>query len=161
MAKETVKTNAMRILDKAKIDYRHYTYEHEDNAIDGVSVAMKLHQDPARVFKTLVTKGHSKEYYVFVIPVAKELRLKEAAKAVGEKSVEMIPVKEINKVTGYIRGGCSPIGMKKQYRTVLDSSCEQHETIFFSGGKIGFQIEMNPMELKELIHAQCVPIAED
>ena len=160
MAKGMLKTNAMRILEKENIEYKQYTYDHDDNAIDGISVAMKCNQDPARVFKTLVTQGHSREYYVFVIPVAKELRLKEAAKAVGEKSVEMIKVSDINKVTGYIRGGCSPIGMKKQYRTVLDSSCENFDSILFSGGKIGFQIEMSPVDLKKLIGADCAPIAE-
>ena len=137
MAKATVKTNAMRILDREKIAYRQHSYEHSDGAVDGISVAMKLGQDPSRVFKTLVTQGHSREYYVFVIPVAKELKLKEAARAVGEKSVEMIKVSEINRVTGYIRGGCSPIGMKKHYPTVVDASCEGIDSIIVSGGKIG------------------------
>lgn len=160
MAKGTIKTNAMRILDREKIEYQQHQYEASDHAIDGISVAMKMGRDPKQVFKTLVTQGHSKQYYVFVIPVAKELQLKEAAKAVGEKSVEMIPVSQINQVTGYIRGGCSPIGMKKQYPTVLDCSCEGLETMIFSGGKIGFQIEMRPMDLKQLIGATIAPIAE-
>ncbi|WP_077532466.1 Cys-tRNA(Pro) deacylase [Massiliimalia massiliensis] len=151
MAKKTAKTNAMRILDRAGISYQTYTYESEDGVIDGISVAEKLNQPLSQVFKTLVTVGHSGEYHVFVIPVAAELDLKAAAKAVGEKSVEMIPVKEINRVTGYIRGGCSPIGMKKQYATCVDKSCLNQDTIIFSGGKIGFQIEMKPQELLELV----------
>ena len=121
MAKEKEnKTNVMRILDKEKVPYKFYFYEHEDGAIDGVAVARKLNQNVDQVFKTLVTRGAAGAFYVFVIPVAKELNLKAAAKSVGEKSVEMIHVNEINKVTGYIRGGCSPIGMKKLYRTVVD-----------------------------------------
>lgn len=154
------KTNAMRILERAGIAYHSYTYDHEDGAIDGVSVAHKMGQDEAKVFKTLVTQGASRQYYVFVIPVAQELKLKAAAKAVGEKSVEMIPVKEINKVTGYIRGGCSPIGMKKTYPTVVDSSCEALDSMIFSGGKIGFQIEMAPADLLRLVGAKVAPIAE-
>lgn len=148
------KTNAMRILDKDKISYNIYTYENKDGKIDGVSVANKLNQDVNKVFKTLVTKGHSKEYYVFVIPVQMELDLKAGAKSVGEKSVEMIKVDEINKVTGYIRGGCSPIGMKKRYKTVIDASCNNHETIIISGGKIGCQVELSPKDLIALIEAE-------
>lgn len=155
-----VKTNAMRILEKAKIPFLAHTYEHDDGAIDGVSVAQKLGQDENQVFKTLVTQGAGKNYYVFVIPVAKELALKAAAKAVGEKSVEMIPVKDINRVTGYIRGGCSPIGMKKQFRTVLDASAPEQDTIIFSGGKIGFQIEMAPRDLIALIGADIADITQ-
>lgn len=154
------KTNAMRILEKAKIPFQSHTYDHSDGAIDGVSVAQKLGQDENRVFKTLVTQGAGKNYYVFVIPVAKELALKAAAKAVGEKSVEMIPVKDINRVTGYIRGGCSPIGMKKQFRTVLDASALEPDTIIFSGGKIGFQIEMAPRDLIALIDADTADITQ-
>lgn len=152
------KTNAMRIVEKAKIPYRSYTYDAGDGAIDGVSVAHKMGQDEAKVFKTLVTKGCGRDYYVFVLPVAAELNLKAAARAVGEKSVEMIPVKDINRVTGYIRGGCSPIGMKKEYRTVIDSSCLVLDTMIFSGGKIGFQIEMAPDALIALVHAQTAEI---
>lgn len=148
------KTNAMRILDKAKISYQTYTYDADDGAIDGVSVAKKCSQAPQKVFKTLLTRGSSKNYFVFVIPVEHELDLKKCAKAVNEKSVDMIPVSEINKVSGYIRGGCSPIGMKKLYKTVLHESCQTLDTIIFSGGKIGFQIEMNPHELIQLIHAE-------
>lgn len=154
----TVKTNAMRIVEKEKIPYQSYTYDAGDGAIDGISVAQKMGQDERRVYKTLVTKGCGRDYYVFVLPVAKELNLKAAACAVGEKSVEMIPVKDINKVTGYIRGGCSPIGMKKEYRTVIDSSCLALDTIIFSGGKIGFQIEMAPDALIRLVHAQTADI---
>lgn len=145
------KTNAMRILDKAGIAYITYTYDHNDGAIDGVSVATKLGQPVEQVFKTLVTQGSSREYFVFIIPVAQELDLKRAAKAVGEKSVAMIKVADINKVTGYIRGGCSPIGMKKSYKTVLDASAMGFNTIIFSAGKIGQQIEMTPNDLISLI----------
>lgn len=146
MAKANVKTNAMRILEKEKIAYTMHTYE-ADDAIDGVSVAQKLGQDVKSVFKTLVTQGKSGGYYVFVVPVAAELNLKAAASSVGEKSVEMIHVKDINKVTGYIRGGCSPVGMKKQYPTVIDRSAEELTTMIVSGGKIGFQMELTPDDL--------------
>lgn len=149
----TQKTNVMRILDSAKINYNMYTYDSKGGAIDGVSVAGKIGQPVERVYKTLVTRGASNNFFVFVIPVSKELNLKAAARAVGEKSVEMIRVDEINKVTGYIRGGCSPIGMKKEYKTVIDSSCLGLETIIFSGGKIGFQVEVNPKELLDFIKA--------
>lgn len=146
------KTNAMRFLDTTKAEYQIHFYEPGDK-VDGISVAKKLHQDVTKVYKTLVTKGKS-TYFVFVIPVAKELDLKKAAKSVGEKSVEMIAVKDINKVTGYIRGGCSPIGMKKHFATVINSCAENLDTIIFSGGKIGAQIEMNPQKLCELIDAK-------
>ncbi len=161
MAKEKEnKTNVMRILDKAGISYQFYFYEHNDGAIDGVSVAAKLGQQVERVFKTLVTRGASREFYVFVLPVAKELNLKAAAKAVGEKSVEMIHVDEINKTTGYIRGGCSPIGMKKAYTTVVDASCKELPSMIFSGGKIGAQVELKPQALLDFIHASTAEIAE-
>lgn len=161
MAKEKEnKTNVMRILDKAEIPYQFYFYEHNDGAIDGVSVASKLGQQVERVFKTLVTRGASREFYVFVLPVAKELDLKAAAKAVGEKSVEMIHVDEINKATGYIRGGCSPIGMKKAYTTVVDASCKELPSMIFSGGKIGAQVELKPQDLLDFIHASTAEIAE-
>lgn len=154
------KTNVMRVLDKKKIPYTMYTYTTEDG-IDGVSVAHKLGQPVEQVFKTLVTQGKSKQYFVFVIPVAEELNLKAAAKSVGEKSVEMIPVKEINQVTGYIRGGCSPIGMKKQFKTVIHESAKQLHTIIVSGGKIGFQIELNAKELADLVRAEFANIIND
>jgi Cys-tRNA(Pro)/Cys-tRNA(Cys) deacylase len=149
---DNVKTNAMRILDKEGIKYSTYTYDHSDGVIDGVSVAAKMGQDVERVYKTLVTQGANKDYFVFVIPVAEELDLKAAAKAVGDKSVQMIKVADINKVTGYIRGGCSPIGMKKAYKTVLDSSCMQSDTFIVSAGKIGHQIELSPVDLIKLIN---------
>lgn len=155
------KTNVMRILDKAKITYKAHTYDHSDGAIDGAAVAEKMGQNPEQVFKTLVTKGAGRDYYVFVVPVLKELDLKKAAKSVGEKHVEMIHVKDINKVTGYIRGGCSPIGMKKQFVTVFDKSAENIETIIVSAGKIGYQIELVPKDLIELVGAKTAEITAD
>ena len=160
MAKDKEKkTNVMRILDKEKVPYKFYFYDHEDGAIDGVAVARKLNQNVEQVFKTLVTKGASGAFYVFVVPVAKELHLKSAAKSVGEKSVEMIHVNEINRATGYIRGGCSPIGMKKLYRTVVDKSCEALPTIIVSGGKIGAQVEVSPQDLLRLVQGTVAEIA--
>jgi len=159
MTVDKTKTNAMRILDKAKIKYNTYSYDHSDGLIDGVSVANKIGLPVERVYKTLVTQGASREYYVFVIPVAEELDLKAAARAVGEKSVEMIKVADINKVTGYIRGGCSPIGMKKSYKTVLDNSCEKLDTIIISAGKIGQQIELAPSDLMKLINGTTAQVA--
>ena len=149
---DNLKTNAMRILDKAGIAYNTYRYDHSDGLIDGISVAEKMGQNVERVYKTLVTQGASREYYVFIIPVAKELDLKAAARSVGTKSIEMIKVSDINKVTGYIRGGCSPIGMKKQYKTVIDSSCRELNTMIISAGKIGHQIELSPNDLIKLIN---------
>lgn len=160
MAKDNNKTNVMRILDQAKIPYKFYFYDHEDGKIDGVSVAQKLGQKVEQVFKTLVTRGAGRTFYVFVVPVAKELNLKAAAKSVGEKSVEMIHVSEINKITGYIRGGCSPIGMKKQFPTVIDSSCEQLPSIIVSGGKIGAQVEVEPRALLGFIGGKTAEIAQ-
>ncbi|MDO5310689.1 MAG: Cys-tRNA(Pro) deacylase [Clostridia bacterium] len=157
--KGAAKTNAMRILDRNKIPYKEHLYK-SDGFMDGVSIAEKLNQPIDRVYKTLVAVGKSKKYYVFVIPVAEELDLKAAAAAVGEKSVEMIHVKEINAVTGYIRGGCSPIGMKKQYDTVIDSSAEDFDEIFFSGGRLGAQIEMSPAALADLIRARFCDITQ-
>ncbi|HIY27999.1 MAG TPA: Cys-tRNA(Pro) deacylase [Firmicutes bacterium] len=148
----------MRALDKAHIPYRHYAYPVEDGHIDGAAVAAKLGQNPEQVFKTLVTKGAGGGYFVFVIPVAKELDLKAAARAVGEKSVSMIPVAEINRVTGYIRGGCSPIGMKKRYPTVVDESSLEFDTIIFSAGRIGAQVEVAPKDLLGLIGGKTAPI---
>lgn len=152
MAKET-KTNVMRILDAAGVRYRPYAYENKDGKIDGVAVAHKLGQDVGKVYKTLVTRGASGDYFVFVVPVAEELDLKAAAKSAGEKSVAMIHVADINKITGYIRGGCSPVGMKKQYRTVIDDSCESLETMIVSGGRIGTQVELAPDDLIRLTGA--------
>lgn len=145
MGKE-VKTNAMRILDRNKIKYTLNTYEC-DNFIDGVSVADALGQDYDMSFKTLVTVGKSGQYYVFAIPIAEELDMKKAAKVVGEKNIEMLHVKDINKVTGYIRGGCTPIGMKKQYPTVIHESAKMYDTIIVSGGRIGAQIFLAPDDL--------------
>lgn len=159
MAKE-LKTNVMRILDQEKIPYKPWFYENKDGKIDGVSVAEKLGEDVGHVFKTLVTRGADHDFYVFVVPVAMELNLKAAAKSVGVKSVEMIHVNEINKVTGYIRGGCSPVGMKKQFRTVIDSRCETLDTFFVSGGRIGTQVEVNPKQLLELIGGTTADIAQ-
>lgn len=147
MAKnKEIKTNAMRILEKEKIPFSHYTYECEE-FIDGIQVADKLSLPYEKVYKTLVTAGSSRNYYVFVIPIAEELDLKKAARSVGEKSVAMISVKEINAITGYIRGGCTAIGMKKQYETRLDESAKAQETIIVSGGRIGSQIELKPEDL--------------
>ncbi len=159
MAKE-LKTNVMRILEQAKIPYKPWFYENKDGKIDGVSVAAKLGENVEQVFKTLVTRGADKNFYVFAVPVAMELNLKAAAKSVGVKSVEMIHVSEINKITGYIRGGCSPVGMKKQFRTVIDSSCEAQKTILVSGGRIGTQVEVEPKQLLELIGGTTAAIAE-
>ena len=147
------KTNVMRILDAQKIEYKSYSYASTD-AISGVEVAKVLGQDEAQVFKTLVTTGHSKEHYVFVIPVAKELDLKKAAKAVGEKSIEMIKQKDLLGLTGYIHGGCSPIGMKKFFTTTIDISASNFDTIIFSGGKIGYQVEVSLQELSKVIKFQ-------
>ena len=153
-----IKTNVMRILDSSNIDYNIYTYEVKDSAVDGISVANKLGVAVENVFKTLVTKSHSGDFYVFVVPVAKELNLKAAAKRVGEKSVEMIKVSDMLKITGYIRGGCSPIGMKKNYNTVIDDSSLNLDKIIVSGGKIGFQVEIGPRDLIQLINAETGPI---
>ena len=144
------KTNVMRILDKNKITYNKYFYGDSD-AISGVEVAEYLHEDKNKVFKTLVTIGTSKQYYVFVIPVAEELNLKKAAKVVGEKKIEMIKSKELLPVTGYIHGGCSPIGMKKQIKTVINDTAKNCESIIFSAGKIGYQVEMSLEDLAKII----------
>lgn len=149
-----IKTNAMRILDKNKASYNMRSYDCSDGVIDGLSVATKIQKDPKIVFKTLVAQGVSRGLYVFVIPVCDELDLKKAAKAANEKKIELIPVKDITKHTGYIRGGCSPIGMKKLYPTYIDSSAEDNELIIFSGGKIGVQIEMNPLDLCKIVNAK-------
>ncbi len=154
------KTNVMRILDKENIDYKIHTYQVKDNSIDGISVANKLGIPVEKVFKTLVTKGHSGNFYIFVIPVAKELNLKAAARSVEEKSVEMIKVNDMLKITGYIRGGCSPIGMKKSYTTVIDESSTNLDRIIVSGGKIGFQVEINPKDLLEIINAKTSSITD-
>ncbi len=137
------KTNAMRMLERAKIPYE----------IDGISVARKVGLDPDTVFKTLVTRGASREIYVFVLPVAKELDLKKAARSVGEKSIELVKIEEINKLTGYIRGGCSPVGMKKAYPTVIDASAQGFPAITVSGGRIGSQVTLSPADLAAISRA--------
>ncbi len=147
------KTNVMRMLDKLKINYKHYTYADTD-AVSGVEVASVLGQNPSQVFKTLVTVSKSKKYYVFMIPVAEELDLKKAAHAVGEKAVEMLKSKELLPLTGYIHGGCSPVGMKKFFQTTIDKSAENLDTIIFSAGKIGYQVEMTLDDLKKVISIQ-------
>ncbi len=157
--KRDIKTNAMRILEKNKLEYKEHLYECKE-FMDGVSIAQKLGQAPEKTFKTLVTVGKSKKYYVFVLPVAEELSLKKAAASVGEKSVEMIYVKDITAITGYVRGGCSPIGMKKQFETVIDESAKGFKTIMFSGGRLGAQIEMSPVSLAELINAKFADIIQ-
>ena len=154
------KTNAMRILDQKKIKYTAHEYNRGGEAIDGVTAAAMIGRDPESVFKTLVTRGVSKTIYVFVIPVAHELELKKAAKAVGEKSIAMIHVSEITALTGYVRGGCSPIGMKKQYKTVINQSALSQETIIFSGGKIGAQIECAPNDLATVVRGTFADIVD-
>ena len=152
------KTNVMRILEKEKVCYTAHEYPHGKEAVDGVTVASLLGQDPARVFKTLVTRGDSGGYFVFVVPVESELDLKKCAKSVGEKSVEMIHVKDITRVTGYVRGGCSPLGMKKPYVTTFHISAEQLPTMMVSAGKIGYQIELAPGDLVRLAQGQFADI---
>ena len=151
------KTNVMRILEKEKVEYIAHEYPHGKEAVDGITVAKLLGQNPEYVFKTLVTKG-SKGFYVFVIPVAEELDLKKCAKSVGEKSVEMIPVKDITKVTGYVRGGCSPLGMKNQFVTTFHITAEEIPQIIVSAGKIGFQIDLKPKDLIRLSNGKCADL---
>ena len=154
MAKKEEKTNVMRLLDQKKIPYVPHTYPHGgDGAPDGVSVADSLGIDPAAVFKTLVTKGASGGYYVFDVPVTATLDLKKAARAVGEKSVAMLHQKELLPLTGYVHGGCSPVGMKKQYPTVFHETAEILDTILVSAGKVGYQVELAPADLIALVGA--------
>ena len=152
MAKDT-KTNAMRRLDSMKIDYKEHYYT-DSGAVAGVDTAIALGEDPARVFKTLVTVGKSGTHYVFMVPVASELDLKKAASAAGEKSVAMIKSKELLPLTGYVHGGCSPSGMKKYFRTFIHETAKDHETIYFSGGKIGFQLEMPLVSLQKAVNVE-------
>ena len=147
------KTNVMRLLEQKKVKYTPHEYPHGDAAVDGLTVAKLCGLEPARVFKTLVARGASKSIYVFVIPVTGELDLKKAAKASGEKSVAMIHVSEINALTGYVRGGCSPIGMKKQFRTFVDETAALWDSIVFSAGRRGCQVDMDPNKLAELVSA--------
>lgn len=157
MAKE-LKTNAMRMLDKLKIPYDFETYECE-NFEDGVQVAKLLGQSPDITFKTLVTVGKSAKYYVFVLPVDREMDLKKCARAVGEKALEPIHVKDIQSITGYIRGGCSPIGMKKQFRTVIHKSAKGLDTIIVSGGRLGLQLKLTPDDLIKACSGEFADIA--
>ena len=145
------KTNVMRVLDQKKVPYTAHTYPVGDAAPDGVSVARLLGQNPAAVFKTLVARGASGGYYVFDIPVADTLDLKKAAKAVGEKSIAMLPAKELLPLTGYVHGGCSPVGMKKPFPTLFHETAEGLETVCVSAGKIGFQVEVSPADLIGLV----------
>lgn len=153
------KTNVMRILDQKKIKYNSYSYIDTD-AVSGMEVADVLGEDPNHVFKTLVTIGSSKTNYVFVVPVNRELNLKSAAKVVGEKSIEMIKSRDLLPLTGYIHGGCSPIGMKKQFKTIIDSSAQNFDTIIFSAGKIGYQVEVSLDDLKKIINYRLDNIVE-
>lgn len=156
MGKE-LKTNAMRFLDTKKVAYEVQAYQC-DEFIDGVHVAEKLGQPLDETFKTIVAQGKSGSYYCFLLPVAEELDLKKAAKSVDEKSVELLHVKDITKVTGYVRGGCTPIGMKKQFMTVVHSSAQELEKFYISGGRIGMQIHLSPTELVNAINGKFEPI---
>ena len=158
MAKQE-KTNVMRLLDQKKIPYQMNDYT-QSGAIAGEDVARVLGENPDEVFKTLVTVGKSKQNYVFLVPVNKELNLKKAASAVGEKSIEMIKSKDLLGLTGYIHGGCSPIGMKKQFPTVVHNTAETMENILFSGGKIGVQVELKTEDFKKIINIKFADIAE-
>ena len=154
MAKEKeIKTNAMRILDRLKISYIVHTYEC-DEFVDGNHIADMLGESRDSCLKTLVTVGKSGSYFVFALPVDKELDMKKCAKIVGEKSLEMVHVKDINAVTGYIRGGCTPVGMKKQYRTVIHSSAQDFDRVIVSGGKLGTQLELSPLDLAKACQAE-------
>lgn len=159
MSRKEEKTNVMRILDQKKIEYISYNYL-QTGAVNGMEVAEALDEDPGMVFKTLVTVGKSKTNYVFVVPVNKELNLKKAAHSVGEKSIEMIKQKELLPLTGYVHGGCSPIGMKKQFSTTIDRSAENYGRIIFSAGKIGYQVEVSLEDLEKVIRYQLDEITE-
>jgi Cys-tRNA(Pro)/Cys-tRNA(Cys) deacylase len=159
MKKSDEKTNVMRILDQKKIKYLSHNYE-STGAISGMEVATALGQDPKRTFKTLVTIGKTKNYYVFMVPVDGELNLKKAAKSVGEKSIEMIKSKELLPLTGYIHGGCSPIGMKKTFETVIHETAKDYETILFSAGKIGYQVELSLTDLQKVVKVKVEDIVE-
>lgn len=157
--KKEEKTNVMRTLEQKRIPYTAYTYPHEDGvAVDGETVAKLLSQDPGQVFKTLVTKGASGAYYVFDIPVAETLDLKKAAKAVNEKSIAMLAAKELLPLTGYVHGGCSPVGMKKLFPTVFHRSCLDYEMMMVSAGKIGYQVAVKPEDLMALVRASTADI---
>ena len=156
----TKKTNAMRLLENAQIEYRMFEYPVDDGLIDAVSIARKIGENVEQVFKTLVTQSASREHFVFVVPANAELDLKKAAKVSGQKNIEMLPSKQLLPLTGYIHGGCSPIGMKKFFTTTVHYTAESLPTFCFSGGKIGWQVEMSLDDLKKLIHLQCADIIE-
>lgn len=158
MKNKEEKTNAIRLLEQKKLQFAVHDYSQSD-AVNGMEVADYLHENPDRVFKTLVTVSKSAAHYVFLVPVSRELDLKKAAKAVNEKSIDMIKAKELLPLTGYIHGGCSPVGMKKFFPTVIDTSAENFDKIFFSGGKIGLQIEMGLPELQKLINFKLADIS--
>lgn len=154
------KTNVMRVLEQKKIPYQSYMYD-SDGAITGLEVAEKLGQNPAQVFKTLVTTGKSSTHYVFVIPVGAGLDLKKAARTVGEKSLEMLKQKDLLPLTGYIHGGCSPIGMKKLFRTTIDASAADYSSIIFSGGRIGLQVQVSLHDLSRIVPFQLADITTE
>lgn len=156
-----IKTNAVRIVAAKKIPYTLYTYDAPEGFLDGVSVAKATGVDQDKVFKTLVLVGHSKEHYVCVVPVAEELDFKKAAKHFSEKNIEMIHAKDITKTTGYIKGGCSPVGMKKLFKTVIHETAVNQDTICVSGGKVGLQMELSPQSLAELIGADFADIIKE
>jgi len=160
MKKVEEKTNVMRVLDSKKVEYVPHNYL-DSGAISGAEVAAALGEDAGKVFKTLVTTGKSGEHYVFVIPVLKELNLKKAAAAVGEKNIEMLKSKDLLPLTGYIHGGCSPVGMKKFFKTVFDESAEKVGGIFFSAGKIGYQVELSLIDLKKVIPFSSAPLTDE
>lgn len=155
------KTNVMRILDQKKVPYTAHAYPYSGGPVDGPHVAALLGVEPERAFKTLVTQGAAGRHYVFVVPVMRELDLKAAAKAVGEKSIEMIRLAELQPLTGYVHGGCSPVGMKKQFKTVIDESARGVERMVVSAGKIGFQVELAPASLAGLIRAVFAPVSKE
>lgn len=158
MKQNQTKTNVMRILEQNNVNYVSHYYADTD-AISGIEVANVLQQNPNQVFKTLVTIGSTKTNYVFLVPVSKELDLKKAANAVNEKSLSMIKTKELLPLTGYIHGGCSPIGMKKQFKTVIDETAKNFETIIFSAGKIGYQVELTLEDLRKIINFELIDVS--
>ncbi|WP_101773117.1 Cys-tRNA(Pro) deacylase [Peptostreptococcus faecalis] len=154
MTKSKIKTNVMRILDKENIKYNSHSYSVEGNNVDGVTAAKNIGLDEKMVYKTLVTKANIGEFYIYVIPVAQSLDLKKGARAAGVKSINMINLSDINKVTGYIRGGCSPIGMKKNYKTYIDTSAMNMDSIVVSAGKVGFQVQLDPNDILRLSNGE-------
>ena len=159
MGKKEAKTNAIRILETMKIPYEAMTYECKE-FVDGSHIADQLGLDHSRVYKTITTVGKSGGYYVFVLPIDEEIDFKKAAKAAGEKSLEMLPLKDLTKVTGYVRGGCTSIGMKKQFTTTIDKSAQDHERIIFSAGKIGYQVEVALEDLAKVVQFQLADVVE-